>query len=151
MNNTMNTDRQSNEPARQPTTTLTRTEPVIIPVIEEQVQVGKKLIETGVVRIAKRVIEEPQTVDIPVFREEVTVEHIAVYQYVDEAPAVRYEGETMIIPVLREVLVTEKRLLLIEEVHVTKRHITDQETQEVMLRKEEITVERSEPNDERSA
>ncbi|WP_420151902.1 YsnF/AvaK domain-containing protein [Spirosoma sp.] len=123
---------------------------IVIPVIEEQIQIDKQIIETGTVRIAKQVFEEAQTVDIPVFREEVTVEHVAVYQYVDAAPAVRYEGETMIIPVLREVLVTEKRLLLVEEVHVTKRHITDQETQEVTLRKEEVIVERSDPDHERS-
>ncbi|GAB4016775.1 YsnF/AvaK domain-containing protein [Spirosoma koreense] len=127
------------------------TEPIIIPVIEEHLHIHKQLIETGVVRIAKHIIEEAQTVDIPVFREEVTVEHVAVYQYVETAPAVRYEGETMIIPVLREVLVTEKKLLLVEEVHVTKRHFNEQETQEVILRKEEVTVDRSGPHPERSA
>lgn len=142
---------QASELATPPANSATSTESVMIPVIEEQLRIDKQLIETGVVRISKHVIEESQTVDIPVFREEVMVEHVAVYQYVDTPPAVRYEGETMIVPVLREVLVTEKRLLLVEEVHVTKRHITDQETQEVTLRKEEVTVERSGPTNERSA
>ncbi|GAB4025577.1 hypothetical protein GCM10028809_06960 [Spirosoma gilvum] len=128
-----------------------QTSPITIPVIEEQILLEKQVIETGTVRIQKQVTEEAQAVDISVFQEEVTVNHVAVYQYVDSPPPVRYEGETMIIPVLREVLVTEKRLLLVEEVHVTKRHITRQETQEEILRKEEITVERSGPNPERSA
>ncbi|UFH54257.1 YsnF/AvaK domain-containing protein [Spirosoma sp. KNUC1025] len=126
-------------------------EPIVIPVIEEELHIGKRTVETGVISVVKHVFEEAQTVDIPVSREEVTVEHVAVYQYVDEAPAVRYEGETMIIPVLREVLVTEKRLLLVEEVHVTRQKITDRETHEVMLRKEEITVKRTGSSDERPA
>ena len=130
---------------------VTQAAPIIIPVIEEQLLISKQVVDTGIVRIVKQVIEESEVVDIPMLREEVVVDHIAVYQYVDEAPAVRYEGETMIIPVVREVLVTEKKLLLVEEVHVTKRQITDQEHVEVMLRKEKVTVERRSPNDERSA
>lgn len=150
MNNEFKQDFQADEPEQRLADSV-RAKPVIIPVIEEQVQIGKRIIETGAVRVTKHVIEESQTIDVPVSREEVIVEHVAVYQYVDEAPGVRYEGETMIIPVLREVLVTEKRLLLVEEVHVTKRQLTDQETQEVILRKEEITVERTGPNHERPA
>lgn len=147
MDNEFNPTVQASELATPPANSAASTESVIIPVIEEQLRIDKQLIETGVVRISKHVIEESQSVDVPVFREEVTVEHVAVYQYVDTPPAVRYEGETMIVPVLREVLVTEKRLLLVEEVHVTKRHIAGQETQEVILRKEEVTVERSGPNE----
>jgi stress response protein YsnF len=48
----------------------------------------------------------------------------------------------MIIPVLREVIVVEKRLLLVEELRVTKHQVLKQETQQVTLRKEEVNVER---------
>ena len=149
MSNDFSHDIQTDELRLRPEGSIEEMKPVIIPVVEEQLQVDKQVIETGVVRITKHVIEESETVNIPVSRDEITVEHVAVYQYVDEAPAVRYEGETMIIPVLREVLVTEKKLLLVEEVHVTKRQITSQETQEVTLRKEEVTVERTGATDER--
>ncbi|GAA4451015.1 hypothetical protein GCM10023189_12500 [Nibrella saemangeumensis] len=114
----------------------------IIPVIEEQIHIGKDVVETGRVVISKRVREEEQTVDIPLVSEEMNVERVAVNQYVDTPPAVRYEGETMIIPVLKEVLVVEKRLVLVEELHVTKRQVETTETQRVTLRKEEVTVDR---------
>jgi stress response protein YsnF len=52
----------------------------------------------------------------------------------------------MIIPVVREVLVVEKRLLLVEELHVTKTQVQKQETQHITLRKEEVIVERLAPN-----
>ena len=151
MNNQPNYNSQNEKSAFLADSSAVLIDPVVIPVIEEQLQVDKQVIETGIVRITKQVIEEPETVAIPVFREEVIVDHVAVYQYVDTAPVVRYEGETMIIPVVREVLVTEKKLLLVEEVHVTKKQTTDQERVDVMLRKEKITVERINPSDERSA
>jgi stress response protein YsnF len=48
----------------------------------------------------------------------------------------------MIIPVLEEVLVVEKRLMLREEVRITRRRSEVHETQEVMLRSESVSVER---------
>ncbi len=125
--------------------------PIVIPVIEEQLHIDTQLIETGVVRITKRVTEDTQSVDLPTTREEVVVDRVAIYQYVDTPPAVRYEGDTTIIPVLREVLVTEKKMLLVEEVRITKHRIIEQNEQEFTLRKEEITVERSVPEQERPA
>lgn len=151
MRNEPSDSNQSEESVQGLSNSASVTGPVVVPVIEEKLQIDKQVVETGVVRIVKHVIEEAQTVDVPVFKEEVIVEHVAVYQYVDTPPPVRYEGETMIIPVLREVLVTETKLLLVEEVHVTKRHTTDQETLEVKLRKEEVTVERNGPTIERPA
>jgi len=72
--------------------------------------------------------------------EEVEVEKVAVNQFVESGPEVRYEGDTMIIPVLREVM--EVRMLLVEELRVTKRKVESNDSQELTLRREEVTVER---------
>ena len=152
MNDESGTYEQPNEPDKRVNTVVNSlVEQTLIPVIEEQLQVGSKRVETGVVRIVKHVTEEVQTVDLPTTREEVTVDRVAVYQYVETPPAVRYEGDVTIIPVLREVVVTEKKLLLVEEIHITKRRTTEQDTREFTLRREEVTVERSGPNNERPA
>ena len=113
-----------------------------IPVIEEQLLVEKRVVETGRLRVSKTVLEEEETVDVPLMSETFNVERVAINQYVDTPPAVRYDGDTTVFPVLKEVLVTEKRLLLVEEVHITKRQTTTNDTQRVMLRREEVTVER---------
>jgi uncharacterized protein (TIGR02271 family) len=118
-----------------------------IPVIEEQVHVGKKVVESGSVRITKVVSEQEVPVDIPLIQEEHDIQRIPVNQYVETLPPpVRYEGDTMIIPVVREVLVVEKRFLLVEELHVTKTQVQKQETQHITLRKEEVIVERLAPS-----
>jgi uncharacterized protein (TIGR02271 family) len=113
-----------------------------IAVIEEQIQLDKQVVETGVVHIIKRVSEDRQVIDLPTSREEITVERVTINQYVETPPSIRYEGETMIVPVLQEVLVTQKRLLLVEEVHVIKHRVQESQPQEVVLRKEEVVVER---------
>ena len=58
--------------------------------------------------------------------------------------ASRYEGDVMIIPVLKEVAVIEKRIMLVEEIHVSKKQTEKTETREVTLRKEEIKITRTE-------
>ncbi len=119
------------------------TESIVIPVIEEHVQVGKKVVEKGKVIVTKVVHEEQVDVDLSTTHEEIDVERVAVNQYVETPPpAVRHEGDTMIVPVLREVI--EKRLLLVEELHITKKSVQDdQQKQQVRLRKEEVNVRRT--------
>jgi uncharacterized protein (TIGR02271 family) len=121
-----------------------------IPVIEEQVHVDKEIRETGQVYIAKDVHRENVNLDLPIIHEEAEIERVEINQYVDTPPPpVRYEGDKMIIPVLREVLVVEKRILVVEELHVTKRRTEEHDTQQIELRREEIRVERKggNPND----
>ena len=116
---------------------------VTVPRIEEQLQVGKQTLETGRVKLTKTVHETEETVAIPLLREAYTVERVPLREYVDEVPVTRQEGETTIYSVVNEVLVVQKRLLLVEEIRVTKQQIQHQETQTVQLRREEITVERT--------
>lgn len=113
-----------------------------IPVIEERLQVDKQLVETGRLLVSKVVKEEERMITTPLIHEEFSVERVNVNQYVDVAPAVRYEGDVTIIPVVKEVVVVETRLVLVEEVRITKRQVTTTDTQRVTLRQEEVTVER---------
>ena len=111
-----------------------------IPIIEEQAHVTKETVETGRVRISKQVSERIEAVDVLLHRENVEVERIPVNRYVETAPPVRHEGDTMIIPVLREVI--EKRLVVVEEIRVTKRTLQEHTIQQIPLRREGIMVER---------
>ena len=119
-----------------------------IPVTEERVNVGKKIIEKGRVKISKIVKEESEVLNLPTTNEQVHIRRVPVNKIVENVPeTVRYEGNTMIIPVLQEVTVVEKKLLLVEEIHVTKTSVFSEETKEIKLRKEEISIERSDNKD----
>jgi uncharacterized protein (TIGR02271 family) len=99
-------------------------------------------VETGHVRIRKVVHEREETIDPPLLHDEVVVERIPVNRVVEAPIAVRSEDDTLVIPLLEEVLVVEKRLLLREEVRITKRRVETHRPQRVTLRREEAVVER---------
>jgi uncharacterized protein (TIGR02271 family) len=94
-----------------------------LPVIEERLQVGVRKDETGRVRAVKTVHEEDLIVSGPVFSQDVHVERVPLNQYVDKAPQVRHEGDTMIIPVVKEEVIVQTRLVLVEEVRITQRQV----------------------------
>ena len=76
-------------------------------------------------------------------RETVEVDRVAVGRYVDGPEAPRQEGDTLVVPVFEEVLVVEKRLVLKEEIRITRRRVSETAApQRVTLRSEEIVVER---------
>jgi uncharacterized protein (TIGR02271 family) len=117
-------------------------EKLVIPLAEETFTVEKHESIKGVVRIHKTVTEHQETIDAPTYSESVNVERVSRGEWVDSIPQIRYEGETMIIPVIEEVLVVEKRLRLREELRVTKQRIEDTTPQQVTLRREEVTIDR---------
>jgi len=53
-------------------------------------------------------------------REHVEVTRVSINREVAEAPPVRTEGDVTIVPIVEERLVVEKRLFLVEELHLTK-------------------------------
>lgn len=122
-------------------------EMTVIPVIEEQVRVDKRVVETGKVRISKQIKEYEEMVDVPLLREEVAVERIPINRIVDSPPKVRQEGDTMIIPVVEEQVYFQKRLVLVEELHVRKQVVETHKPQQVTLRREEVDIKRSAGNE----
>ncbi len=122
-------------------------EEIIIPLVAETLSVGKREIETGRVRLTKSVVERTEVVDEPLQRTQTEVRRVPVGRMVEAAPAVRYEGETMIVSVVEEVLVVEKRLRLVEEVHIIQTQTEYHDPQTVTLRTETLTEERLTPGE----
>lgn len=116
-----------------------------IPVVAEQLAVGTRTVDTGRgVRIHKTVVEQPVTIDERLGRDEVEVKHVAVDRIVapEEAPATRYEGDTMIVPILEEVLVVERRVRIKEELHITRTRREERHQEAVVLKAEQVSIER---------
>jgi uncharacterized protein (TIGR02271 family) len=80
----------------------------VIPVLREELTLGKRVVETGKgVRIRKTVSKREQIVDEALAKDEVIIERVDINKVVDSAdiPNTYYDGETMVVPVLEEVLV----------------------------------------------
>ena len=118
------------------------TEQQVIPLLEEQLTVGKRTVVTGVVRLEKTVHEYSEALNEPLAVRTFDIERVELNQPVEHAPAVRQEGDTPVYPVVEERLILTKQLILKEEVRVTRRDTERRDTQVVTLKRERLTVER---------
>jgi uncharacterized protein (TIGR02271 family) len=114
-----------------------------VPVLEENLKLGIRKEEIGKVRAVKKVHEEDLIVSGPVVNDDVQVERVPLNRYVEKAPRIRHEGDTMIIPVVREEVVVSTRLVLVEEVRITRRQVKETIEKPITIRKEEVIIERS--------
>ena len=116
----------------------------VVPILAEDVVVGKRAVETGRVRIHKTVQEHEEIVDEPLTQETVEVERVPINRIIERPIPTRQEGDVTIISITKEVLVVEKRLMFTEEVRITRRKSEFHEPQRVTLHTEEIAIEHSE-------
>jgi len=115
----------------------------VIQVVEETIRVEKRLVESGRVIVHKTVTERDEVVEILLRQQDLVVERVPIGLVVSEAPQSRQEGDTLIVPILEEVLVVEKRLILKEELHIRKQSSERMEHQTVRLRSEHVEIEQT--------
>ena len=115
---------------------------MVIPLAAEQLEVDKRVTVTGKVRVQKMVREREEVIDEPFMQERVQVERVPMQQMLDAPLEIRYEGNTVIIPVMEEVLVIEKRLMLKEEIRITKEELVGSQPQTITLRSEDVKIDR---------
>ena len=118
----------------------------VIPLVEEVVDVSKRTRVTGTVTLQKQVEVSQYEITEVLQRRDVSVTKVPMDIAVDPAnpPQVRTENGVTIIPVLEEILVVEKRLMLREELHIRHERSEAPSTQTITLRSEIVVVERDE-------
>jgi uncharacterized protein (TIGR02271 family) len=114
----------------------------IIPLVEEQVTIDKRSVETGRVRIRTVVNERLARVADDLERDDVTIERVAVNREVSEVPQTREEDGVLIVPILEEVVVVEKRLLLREELHIHRNRKRERVEEAIRLKSMSAEVQR---------
>jgi uncharacterized protein (TIGR02271 family) len=107
---------------------------------EEELQAHKQSVESGRVRIGKEVVEEQKTMEVPVTREEVTVERHAVDRKPSDTP-IGEGGETVRVPVREEQVSVEKRPVVTEEISVGKQQVQEKKQVSGTVRREEARIE----------
>ena len=116
------------------------TDEVRIPLAAEQLHVGTRRRRTGLVRVTTRVERRAAVVDPPLRRQEIEIRRRRVDRFVDRPPGVRREGDTLIVPIVEEIVTT--RLKVVEEVAITLRRSIERRPQRIPLRRERAVVER---------
>jgi uncharacterized protein (TIGR02271 family) len=114
-----------------------------IPIVNEQLLVEKRQVLDGTVEVRTFTELVDESFEMNLDRTEISVKRIPFDVFVDVAPSIRTEGDVTILPVLEERLVVQKRLVLVEEVHIRRTTMTTNERVDAVLRKQRATVERN--------
>lgn len=115
---------------------------VRIPIVEEQAHVIKRVSDTEHVRVRTFGEEERVMVRDDVRREHIDVTRVPVDREVAEAPPIRTEGDVTVVPVLEERLVVEKRLFVVEELHLRRTATAEPIELPTTLRRTRVEVDR---------
>ena len=116
-----------------------------IPLYEEQVAVTKKAVISDRVRVSTSVEERSILVEEDLERGGLHVERVAVDRPVQSAPDPRQDGDTLIVSIVEERLVVEKRLFVVEEVRLTRTSTTEHVAIPETVRVTRATVKRADP------
>lgn len=116
-----------------------------IPIVQEEAHVFKRAVTTDRVTVRTGAEEHRVVIRDELIRGQVNVARVPVERQVAEAPPVRTEGDVTIIPVVEERLVVEKRLFLVEELHLTREQALEPVEVPATLRRTRVDIERIEP------
>lgn len=117
---------------------------VVIPLAEERLAIVRRVVETGRVRVHLSTATEDALVQETLRGERMEVERVALGHEVASAPTVREEedGAVLVVPVLEEILVVERRLVLKEELRIRRIATTETVEETIPLRRQRASVER---------
>jgi uncharacterized protein (TIGR02271 family) len=108
---------------------------------EERLNVDKERVQTGEVNVSKHVVEDQQSIEVPVEREEVYVERRKVDHNASGTDAFVDENDSIHVPLSEEKVVVSKEDVVSEEIVVGKRKVRDTETVSETVRREEADID----------
>jgi uncharacterized protein (TIGR02271 family) len=122
----------------------------VIPLYADSVSIDRREVEGDTIRVTVQTNTREQVIDEKLAHTRVEIERRPIGRPIDAAPPVRTEGDTIIIPVIEEIVVVERRLVLKEEIILRRLHTTERHQESVVLREQEAVIERSEPDEQAS-
>jgi uncharacterized protein (TIGR02271 family) len=120
-------------------------EDTTIPLSEEQLEVSKREVQTGAVRIHKTVETDTESVEVPLRRERVEVERVAGTG-VPAAGDMAFRDEDIVVPIHEEQAEVGKRTVVAEELRVSKEPYEEKKRVSEKLRKERAEIRADEEN-----
>src|SRR5580700_4663122 len=123
-----------------------RPEDLHIPLHEEEVSLSRREIKKANVQVALVTGTRGQLIDEELTHVRVEIERVPIDGTGEVAPPTRQEGDITIIPVVEEIVVVERRLVLKEEVRVRRVSTKEQHQETLVLRQQEAVVMREEPD-----
>jgi stress response protein YsnF len=113
-----------------------------VPIVEEEAHLLKHKVAREHVSVRTSTEDNQVVVRDLLKREHIDVTRVPKDEEVAQAPAVRVEGDVTIVSVLEERLVVEKRLFLVEELHLRRTVQSDEIAVPTTLRRTRVEIER---------
>jgi len=117
-------------------------EEVIVPVISEELHADAMPVVTGGVRVTKHVETHDEVLEQELRKSHAEVKRVKTNRVVDGPQPVQRVGNTLVIPVVSEVLRVEKQWIVTEEIHITQTEETETVQQTVPVSREEAEIQR---------
>ena len=110
----------------------------------ENYAVGRRSVAGDTVRVETKTRTRDHHIDEPLLHARIQIERVPIGRTVAAVPPVREEGDTTILPVVEEVIIVERRLILKEEVHVRRVQVAERHTEVVTTREQTAEICRTE-------
>src|SRR6267378_7323248 len=117
-----------------------------IPLHVEELSVFRREVEKANVQIALITGTREQLVDKELTHVRVEIERVPIGRVIEVVPSISQEGDTTIIPVVEEIVVIERRLVLKEEIRIRRVSTKEQHQETIVLRQQEALITREEAN-----
>ncbi len=121
--------------------TATTVGDAVIPVVEEELVVGKRKVQSGGVRVFSRIVETPVEENVLLREEHATVTRQAVNRPISEAEVDRLRDQEIEVQNVGEEAVVAKNARVVEEVQVGKQTTEHSQTITDTVRRTEVEVE----------
>jgi uncharacterized protein (TIGR02271 family) len=115
---------------------------IVLPVVEEELQVGKREVESGGVRVTKQITEKPVEAQVNLREEHVTIDRRPVDRPISTVDADAFKDQTFELTETAEQAVVQKTARVVEEVRVGKESSEHTETVRDTVRRSDVNVEK---------
>lgn len=116
-----------------------------VPVVEEQLNVGKRQVELGEVQVNKTVSQEKVNVPVELRREEVQVREVDIPDRPVQPGEATFQEGTIRVPLRGEEAVVSKQAVVTGEVDIKKDLVSDRQQVSDTVRKERVSIDKNYP------
>jgi uncharacterized protein (TIGR02271 family) len=115
---------------------------LVVPVLNEELHADAIPVQTGGVRVTKHVQGHDEILEQELRKGRVEVKRVKTERVVHGPQPVQRVGNTLVVPIVSEVLHVEKRWVVTEEIHLTQVEERETVQQTVTVNREQADVQR---------
>lgn len=106
----------------------------------EKISAGKRRIVTGRTQVALVTRDQEEFVREVLAHDKVEIQRVPIGRALDHPPGLRQEGDTVVIPVMEEVLTINRQLILKEEIRIRRVRVSRLYQERIRVRRQDVLI-----------